>query len=257
MAELTPDERRHIYEEEKARLEAEQPAQKAKSFLSRRLLISALCTVLAVGGIGSLAYHQYRLYGLKQKLGEAIGKDLGLTETILRVESESSKITYGEFFELCNKSVENRTNLIVELRGLYPEMDYQLKTRLVDYLSAENEFVRAKRDFYRKSMESSSAADSYVEQVKNYPSSSYGWDFYRDRVRQMKVQVLETAREAEKSADEFLKVYEKMANEESVIAKEAQSAGLRFEPIFQKHAKGNQKRAEETKQSAQQLAKMF
>ncbi len=258
MAELTPEERQRIYEEEKARHEAEQSAPVAqKRLLSKRILISVLCTIVVLGGVGSLAYHQYRMHGLKQKLGEAIGKDLGLTETILRIETESSKITYGEFFELCNKSVENRTNLIVELRGLYPEMDYQLKTRLVEYLSAENEFVRAKRDFYRKSMEQSSAADAYLEQIKDYPSSSYGWEFYRDRLRQMKAKVLEAAREAEKSADEFLKLYEKMAKEETAIAKEAQSAGLRFDPIFQKHAKGNQKRAEETRQGAQHLAKMF
>jgi hypothetical protein len=213
--------------------------------------------VIVLGGLGSLAYHQYQLHSLRQKLGEAIGKDLGLTETILKVESESSKITYGEFFELCNKSVENRTNLIAELRGLFPEMDYQLKTRLVEHLSAENEIVRSKRDFYRKSMEQSSAADSYLEQSKDYPSSSYGWDFYRDRLRQAKAKVLETARETEESADEFLRAYEKMAKEETAIAKEAQSAGLRFEPIFQKHAKENQMRAVETKQGAQQLAKMF
>lgn len=257
MPELTPEERRQIYEEEKARVEGGRPSAGLRAFLSRRLMISALCTVLAVGGLGGFAYQEYRLRSLKQKLAEAIGKDLGLTETILKVESESSKITFAEFFELCNKSVENRTNLIVELRGLYPEMDYRLKTRLVDYLSAENEFVRAKRDFYRRSMEQSSATDSYIEQMKDSPSSSYGWDFYRDRLRQTKIKVIEAAREAEKSADEFLKVYEKMSKEESLVAKEAQDAGLRFEPIFLKHAKANQKRAEETKQGAQQLAKMF
>src|SRR5579871_6443730 len=116
MPELTPEERRQIYEEEKAQLESEHAAEPAKArqpHVSRKLLISILCSILLLGAAVSIGYHQYRLSGLKQKLGEAIGKDLGLTETILRVESESSKITYGEFFELCNKSVENRTNLVV------------------------------------------------------------------------------------------------------------------------------------------------
>lgn len=258
MSELTPEERQRIYEEEKARRETGQPAPVGqKKPFPRGILISALCTILVLGGAGKLAYNQYRLHGLKQKLGEAIGKDLGLTETILKIETESSEITYEEIFDLCNKSVENRTNLIVELRGLYPEMDYQLKTRLVEYLSAENDFVRAKRNFYRKIVGQLTAARLYLEELGDRPTSVYGWALYRDRLRQLREEAIKAAREAEESADEFLKLYENMAIQEQAIAKEAQAAGLRFEPIFQKHAGGNQNRAEEVKQGAQRLAKLF
>lgn len=204
-----------------------------------------------------LHFHQYRVYGLKQKLGEAIGKDLGLTETILKIESESSKMTYGELFELCNKSVENRTNLIVELRGLYPDMDYRLKTRLVDYLSAENEFVRAKREFYRKTMEQSSAIQSYAENEKSFRASSAGWQFYLDQRRPLREKVLEASGEALTSADEFTKMYDSVAKQEIMIAQETHNAGLRFDPVFQKHATSNQKRAKEIKDGALQVAKLF
>ncbi|MGD0008385.1 MAG: PEGA domain-containing protein [Terriglobia bacterium] len=217
------------------------------------MAVVSICALVLIVGAGSLAHHAYRMHVLKERLGDAIGRDLGLTETILSIHSESSKITFGEIFELCNKSVETRTNLIVELRGLYPELDYRLKTRLIEYLSAENEFVRAMRDYYREEMQFSTAMDSYTEGLKDTPSSEYGWDFYHDRVRQLKAKTLESAREAEKSADEFLATYDKMTKEETAIAQEARNAGLRFEPIFQKYAQGNQKSAQGTKQVAQQF----
>ena len=220
MPELTGEEKRRIYEEEKARVEAGQkPAAAPPPILSKKLLVSVLFVVIVGFGGGLFAYQQYQLQGLKEKLGEAIGRDLGLTETILNIESESSKMTFAEVFGLCDKSVENRTNLIVELRGLYPEMDYQMKTKLVAYLTHENEFVRAKRDFY-------------------------AMDFCSNRVRQLKASLIEKSADAEKSADEFTKAYENMAKEEAATANEARSAGLRFEPIFQKYANENQQKAD-------------
>jgi hypothetical protein len=247
MPELTPQERRRIYEEERARIEERRRARKLPL---GKVAVVGICALVVIVGAGRLAYHAYRMHVLRQRLGDAIGRDVGLTETILSINSGSSKITFGEILELCNKSVETRTNLIVELRGLYPEMDYRLKTRLIEYLSSENEFVRATRDYYRKEMELSSAMDSYTEALKEPPSSEYGWDFYYDRVRQLKAKSLESAREAEKSADEFLTAYDKMAKEEVAISQEARDSGLRFEPVFQKYAKGSQKSAQGTKQIA-------
>ena len=252
---LTSEERRQVYEEEQRRLVDARPLRPALA--TRGMLISALAAILIITAGGCLAIQGFRMHQLNQKLGEAIGRDLGLTETILKVESESAKMTYAEFFELCNQSLESRTNLIVELRGVYPGIDYGLKTRLVEYLSAQNELVRAKRDFYRKSMEHSSATDSYWEQIKQRPSSEYGWSYYRGSVQRVRGQMLEAARQTAASADEFLRIYESMAKQEMAIASEARSAGLRFDPIFQKHAPGNRKRVEDTKQGIRQLAKLF
>jgi len=61
------------------------------------------------------------------------------------VSSVSPSITYKEIFGLCDKSIESRTNLIIELRGLYPNIKYDLKEKLVDFLNSENELVRSKR----------------------------------------------------------------------------------------------------------------
>lgn len=257
MPDLTPEERSRIYEEEKSRRDAEAAAPISSHPPLQKALLSALATVILLGGVGAFSYHEYQLHGLKQRLSEAIGKDLGLTETILRVESDSSKITFAELFDLCNKSVEQRTNLIVELRGLYPEIDFEFKSHLVEYLTAENEFVRAKRDYYRKVMEQNNVLESFKEQLSDTPASVYGWDYYRDRLRQEKAKALEAARNAEEGADEFLKAYETMSGKEQGIAKEAEYAGLRFSPIFQRHAGDNRKGAEGEKELAKKFASMF
>jgi tetratricopeptide (TPR) repeat protein len=250
--ELTPEQRKQIYDEEKQRLSA---TARWRRHLPRILVAASTALIVLVGG-GWFAFHAYQVHLLKQKLAEAIGKDLGLTETILKVESDSSKMTYAELFDLCNKSVEGRTNLIVELRGLYPEMDYGLKNKLVEYLNAENEFVRSKRDFYRRSMELSSAQDAYLEAIKDFPTSSYGWDFYNHQKQQYRDKVIEAARQAEQSADEFLKAYENMGNAEPKLGKEIQAVGMRFTPIFQKYAKDNQKPAQDTKKAATEVAQL-
>ncbi len=255
MDELTSEERQRIYEEEKARREGSQsPAPAARVLLSRNLLISALCIAMLLCGIGFLVYRAYRVHDLKQRLGEVIGRDQALMETVLKAENDAPHMSYREFLALCNRSIESRTDFIVELRGLYPEIDYAMKDRLIDYLNAENEFVRAKRDEYQKSMELISAVGLQMELVMNVPSSPYAWGFHNDRIGRSKQRVLEAAFEAEKSGDELLRVYERMAAKESSMAQEAQNAGLRFDLVCRRHAKRIRESVETTKKTVE-LAK--
>lgn len=246
--ELTPEQRKAIYEEEKSRIEAERPKRKFPVRIAS-IILSAV-VLLAVGLW--IASNIYQTRALNQKLAEAIGKDRGLTETILKIEAESSKMTYGELFELCNKSVESRTNLIVELRGVYPQVDSKLKEHLIEYLTAENEFVRAKRDFYRHSMEQSSAFESYLEAARNFSRSSYGWEIYLREKSDQREKVMKASAETTQSADEFLKAYENMGKQEAKIGGEAAGAGLNFTPIFSHYAKDNRKRADDAKTASTQ-----
>src|SRR5687768_9610415 len=83
------------------------------------LLLIALTAVTVAGT--SYGMRAYRMQEIKARLAEAVGRDSGYTETILKAESEASGMTYAELFQLCDKSIEDRTQLIVGLRGLYPE----------------------------------------------------------------------------------------------------------------------------------------
>jgi hypothetical protein len=257
MTDLTPEERRRIYDEEKASIESDATRTGGQAFNYRRIAVWTAGLLVALVGISLFAFHEYRVHDINQKLGDAIGKDQGLTETILKIETESSKITFGEVFELCNRSIESRTNLIVDLRGVHPEMAYGLKTRLIDYLSAENEFVRTKRDFYRKLMEESTTVQLYTAQLNNPPSSVYGWEFFNNQARQLKAKLVEAANAASKSADDFSAQYAKLTIEEAEVSRQAQSAGLRFELIFRQCAADNQKKVKEAKDGVVQLASVL
>jgi len=242
MTEMTPEER--------ARLEQNMSAAhpKPQDRLSPRAVISGLVALVLLAGVGGFGYREYRLHGLKQKLAEAIGRDLGLTATILKLEVDSGKITFGEALVLCNRSVEDRTNLIIELRGLYPDLDYQFKTKLIDYLTAENEFVRTRREYYQKTMERTVQESEYGERQKEIDSSiarmkavpalatEANRSYLEDRINQNTEMTIKALRDEDQSAHEFLAMYDKMEKLEKVMDNDARAAGLQFDTVFQKNA---------------------
>jgi hypothetical protein len=58
----------------------------------------------------------------------------------------------------------------------------------------------------------------------------------------------------EKSAKDFMALYQNMAKEEGSMSQGAVHAGLRFEPIFAKHAEENQKKAKDVMDGVEQVA---
>jgi hypothetical protein len=219
---------------------------------------AALCLLLALIWAGvSFQQHFKRESEIKAKLEEAIGRDSGYTETILKMETDSSHVTYGEFFELCDKSVEQRTTLIVELRGLYPSVNNVTKDKLIDFLNAENDAVRTKRDLYRKQMLLSSAVDTVTETVRDTPSSEYGWDFYRERVYKTKLDLVKAASDLQSSAAEFIDSYQKTLKLEAGVAKATGHAGIRFKASFKEFDRSNaDKGKESTDYASRVLAQM-
>jgi hypothetical protein len=208
---------------------------------------------MAIAGIAGQSI--YRHYAIKDKLQEAIGKDAGYTETILKVETEGSHMTFGELFDLCDKSIEGRTNLVIELRGLYPSINVKLKEELIAYLNAENEFARSKRDFYREQMQYGSAAKLYQRAVEDWTaalasSSYYSGDFYRSNCDRRKREAKDAALEMQGSAESFLESYSKALSKEDGMAGAASRSGVRFVSVFKQYEKENKTAAA----NAQQIA---
>jgi hypothetical protein len=191
---------------------------------------------------------------LKARLVEAVGKDAGYTETILKVEAEASSMTYGEMFALCERSIDARTNLIIELRGLYPQVKSDLRTKLIDFLSAENELVRQKSAFYRKSMALSTAMDLIKDHLSEKPSSEYGWDFYMSRFKKLSAESKEAAGGMAEAASAFSTTYKALRDQEATLGVAMEAAGIRFQPIFKKYGDANLKHADEAKALAAKMA---
>lgn len=222
------------------------PAESKRKFIYIAIGVVILASVACIFG-----YRYYRVSQLKGKLEEAIGRDGGYIETILKTEKESSNMTYKEFFDLCDKSIEARTNLIVELRGLYPDIQYDAKESLVEFLNNENELVRAKRNFYRKQFDFSSSLKLYEDET--LPSSEYLIDYYIERKAQFKSDVLKAISEMLDSADNFQISYERILSLEASFVDKMTDASIRFNSNFKNFQEANNKMILEAKRVAKDI----
>jgi peptidyl-prolyl cis-trans isomerase A (cyclophilin A) len=213
---------------------------------SKILLLIILFICLA--GAGLYFGNEYRkISDLHSKLEEAIGTDAGYVETILKLESESSSVTYLELLDLCAKSIEQRTGLIIELRGLYPGIESTLKEELLVYLNEENELIRQKAAFYRKRLSLSSSVESFEEHISDPPTSSYGWERYFKRFAKLTSDIAQASQEMSDIATNFSLTYERLAKQESQIETSMETQGVRFISVFQKYQEGNLSLVEDVK----------
>ena len=218
------------------------------------IIVAIAVLVVALGITGFLVGSSYLATArLNEKLEEAVGRDSGYTETILKIEAESGSITYAELFSICEKSIADRTNIIVELRGLYPDIDSKLKTSLVEHLAAENELIRQKMGFYRKQMRFSGALESYTDHLANPPSSYYGWEYYQTRLTKLKSETTEAAAEMVREGTQFVETYETLVDREKTLAEQMDRAGLRFVQVFDQYKTQNVEKAQEAIKTVQSL----
>jgi hypothetical protein len=222
-----------------------------RSYFKITSITLSILVVLIVAGF--FANRQIKISALNSKLEEVVGKDAGYTETIIKVEAESSSMSYKELFDLCEKSIEERTNLIIELRGLYPDIDSKLRMKLIDFLNAENELIRKKNSFYRKQLSFTSTFDLYKDHLSDPPTSSYGWDYFKQRAVKLQKEILEASSEMKEAATGFISTYKTLVNQEADVKKAMDDSGLRFVVFFQKYEQENLKRAEDAKKLAENM----
>lgn len=194
------------------------------------------CLIAAVAA-GFYINHRIKIYNFNEKLQTMIGKDQEMTETILKAESESSQMTYGELFEFCDKSVKERTEMLMELRGLYPDIESVLKDSLREFLNAENQLVRLKSQSYRKFLTVSTSSESYIEAGYRYRHLSY----YEKEMRHKAIrELLEDANDMKDGLQTFMETYETVTEMEKSLEKLMKKEGLKFTPIFSKYQEANQ-----------------
>jgi hypothetical protein len=218
-------------------------------WMNRILLGIAALAVLAIAG--RWAYSSYTLSLLKQQLAVAVGKDSGYTETVLKIEKDSPNMTFAELFQLCDKAIEGRDVLIVELRGLYPDIPYDLKDKLIDFLNSENELTREKRAFYRAQMEFSTSVNILTKHLADRPDSVYAIDFWVKRTKQLRGEAKEHAEAVVKSCDAFSATYSSIDEKETLLGKQMDAEGVRFVRVFQKYKDSNATRVDGARRAAQ------
>ncbi|HPG40233.1 MAG TPA: hypothetical protein PLP19_14715 [bacterium] len=212
--------------------------------------------IIAILILGTkFGYNYYRVFQLKHKLEEAIGKNAGYTETILKVESEASGMTFKELFDLCEKSIADRTNLIIELRGLYPDINFELKEKLIIFLNDENELIRAKRAFYNHQLDFTSSVELFQNHISDTPTSLYGWDYYTKRTNLLKSELIQEITKIINSADNFKSNYVKLVEQENILTNSMNNENIRFPTIFKQYEESNIKLADDSITTAKEIEK--
>jgi len=221
----------------------------------RKYLFVGLPIIVVIIAAYFIIIHQVKLSEINKKLEEAIGKDAGYTETIIKVEKDASSITYQELFDLCDKSIDQRTNLIVELRGLYSSIENETKNKLLEFLNYENELIRNKKQFYQKLFSFSSALIAYQEHSSDPPRSiTDGWDYYFEMSNKLKSEVIDAAFKMELDADMFIYSYSEIVKREKEVKILLDDSNIRFQGFFQKYEKENIKKAEDAKTLASRVS---
>lgn len=142
------------------------------------LLIGApvLCSAILIVGY---AWHQHELVDRQRRLAaeasarlqEILIKEQGLTESVMET---SGGMTYDEFFRACDRSVNERNKLVVEVRLLSPNVLSPFRDRLISYMKSMNELVRAKAQLMRLTMQWQSKTKSYSADFARYQAEFSG-----------------------------------------------------------------------------------
>ncbi len=202
--------------------------------MKKNIIILISILGIAITGVCAAYYikNRIRLSEIKEKLSETIGKDQGLTEIILKIPQ--SDITYGEVFDLCSKSVDERNKLIVELRGLYPNMENVIKDSLIDFLSIENDLVRDQSQCSRRYMEYSSEKKRF----NTLRQSEYS-DYYSSTFSEIRKEMEENLQKYMESRKSFEENYRSLLIKEASLNKIMKNNDMRFMLMFVKYKELN------------------
>ncbi len=132
---------------------------------SYRLLITLLVCAAGLSGIGFFGAQWYEVMAAKARLNREQDMNSGYTEGLLKVGVTDHTTPDSEFYDLCDKSIRWRTDIVAELRGSHPELDSALKRDVITYLENDNAFTRAKRSLYEDEMNFLKLYDSLLQDL--------------------------------------------------------------------------------------------
>lgn len=213
-----------------------------------------LATTIGIGFVASIGFVSYKLWmdsTERERLQEAFGKDSGYTETILKVEADTKTMTYQELFLLCDRSIQERTDLIIALRGGFLRTEAGVKTALIELLNAEQEVGRSKKAFYGSDLDLTNQLGEYIEldrrlelerglhrnprtreQLESALSSAYARQGILKVQMQMPSKIRRAAEQVEFHGKSFRESYVKAADLEARLIA---SKTFLMKPVFRDH----------------------
>jgi hypothetical protein len=230
----------------------------------------------------AVAYPRYRaarqLAEKQQRIEEALAKDAAYTETLLKMELESTGVTYKELFDFCEKSIDQRNTLIVEMRVNTAALAPMIGAAIIDFLNAENGFARAKRAFLNASLEFDTAKQAQADNNAGFDAvarrtrnSARGErQTARERLAEaeanlaeleaylrvgptLAARVRESAQTIITSISSFRAACESLISKEKKLVSESAASGMAFRPVFAPYYQQSIEKANETEKKTKIL----
>ncbi len=218
---------------------SQNPLRKTSKYIHLTAVILGIIVLLIV--FCPVGYRYYKIAQLKTKLEEVMEKDAAYMETVLKLETDSPNITYKEAFDLCDSSVEDRNKLIIELRALYPDIEYELKDDIINFLNAENELTRAKKSVYQRSLDLGVILDVSDEALAEIKSgiTIFEVPYYREKLKKLQSELQTLKEENITAMSEYIETYQKLLKQEEDLAKKMQKENIRFRRVFKQYEEQN------------------
>jgi len=116
--------------------------------------------------------------------------------------------------------------------------------------------IRAKRQFYRKSLSFSSDYEILVDHINDKPGYfDYGYSYWQKRLVKLSDETKKSGLEMIENANTFLNTYSDILNQENELSQKLMNNEIRFTAIFKKFEEGNINKITETRDQTQKAIK--
>lgn len=237
----------------------------------KRSLIAVVGLVALIAAL--VVYPRYRaardLEEKKQSIAQALAKDAAFTETLLKMELESTGVTYKELFDFCDKAIDQRNTLIVDMRVTTISLAPNTAVAVIDFLNAENGFARAKKAFFSATLELAAAMQAQkdaktefyatlaraqewlnrknVEQVDGSLAES---SVYFRTAPRLAASVKEAAQNTVAGIGGFRAACESLMSKEKKLVSETAASHMPFRPVFAPYYQRSIEKANEAEKKA-------
>ncbi len=196
----------------------------------KRVIIGTAVLVLIVAIVAGQRLWQERqqVATAKAAIQKILDQDAGYTETLLKSDVDSESLSYKEVFDLCDKVLNARTDLLVQLRAINPGENVPVKEQAVAFLAAENDWTRAIKKYFEARSDVATKSAQIAERLLAMPEPAYSEiDAYVVRVNTGLDEIRTAADKLKNMAADASRHYGRVISAEVALSMASEGRGVR------------------------------
>jgi len=212
----------------------------AGKYLKTLKIISVICVMITFLFIISASlYRYYEVLLFKKYIEDLLKKDFASIEMILKLKG--SVDDYEETINICDRAIQERTELCAGLRGFNINIYPDLREKLLNFINSENELVQAKKTIYLKEKYFFIKLAGLEKFTANKVNSPEKIERYISFNREIPDLILEIG----KSVDDYGNIYEKVLSEENDLEKDMKKVSINFSSVLKVYHLSNKEMTED------------